>query len=531
MPPRPMLWDQIDNSLLIRQNETYRRRLAATRWVAAASLLLATLAGTGWWAKRDASLGGNNVAVVSRPADARTSDSAMSETTLPAINERHASVSGRQSTQALATATSPATSATTPANDGLNGSAANRKTTTNASYSVTRPMVAANSATRNARNRVSVISSGLTDGLVTAQGTRRANRWVVGEMSSVSSAALAARTAQSSTTGSTDLAGPTGSAGRVFGATETADAPASVTVAKNALTSAADTPALDTTVPESLGTLAARSAALNLTDAAALPNGLATLSLPADAEPLPGAVAHKWRYGASYTAGVFNPNINFSRTGIASKYGYNPALGAGSPALTEAAAAQYRENLRPGLSQRIALLATRHLKGHWSVSTGAQFTQATAKSASASAFVGEQILDLGQSSTGPLRTTNFRYRMAGIPVEVSYSNPVKRGWSFYGRLGSVVSALLGVRSEVEGSPEATRTYSFMSAGAPYRRLLASVRGGAGAQYRPSTGSWAFKLGPVAEMDLVPLNAHPAQSYLAQSRAYGFGLEMGVEFGK
>ncbi|WP_460504252.1 hypothetical protein, partial [Hymenobacter agri] len=45
VPPRPMLWDQIDNSLLIRQNEQYRRRLVATRWVAAASLLLASLAG------------------------------------------------------------------------------------------------------------------------------------------------------------------------------------------------------------------------------------------------------------------------------------------------------------------------------------------------------------------------------------------------------------------------------------------------------------------------------------------------------
>ena len=61
-PPRPMLWDQIDNSLLVRQNETYRRRLAATRWVAAASLLLATLAGTGWWAHRAADMAGTEVA-------------------------------------------------------------------------------------------------------------------------------------------------------------------------------------------------------------------------------------------------------------------------------------------------------------------------------------------------------------------------------------------------------------------------------------------------------------------------------------
>ena len=67
-------------------------------------------------------------------------------------------------------------------------------------------------------------------------------------------------------------------------------------------------------------------------------------------------------YGASYAAGVFNPNVNFSRAGIEPELRLQPAaLGADSPALTEAAAAEYRNNLRPGLSQRIALLATRHL--------------------------------------------------------------------------------------------------------------------------------------------------------------------------
>ena len=57
------------------------------------------------------------------------------------------------------------------------------------------------------------------------------------------------------------------------------------------------------------------------------------------------------------------------------------------------------------------------------------------------AFVGEQIADGGQKvGSRPLRTTDFSYTLASIPLELRYSNPAKRGWSLYGRLGGVVSA-------------------------------------------------------------------------------------------
>ena len=62
-------------------------------------------------------------------------------------------------------------------------------------------------------------------------------------------------------------------------------------------------------------------------------------------------------------------------------------------------------------------------------------------------------------------------------------------------------------------------------------MLGSLRAGAGAQYRSTVGNWALTLGPVAELGLMPLNAHPAQSFLAQSRPYSFGVEAGVEFGR
>ena len=34
-----------------------------------------------------------------------------------------------------------------------------------------------------------------------------------------------------------------------------------------------------------------------------------------------------------------------------------------------------------------------------------------------------------------------------------------------------------------------------------------------------------------ETGLLSLNAHPAQDFLGQSRAYSFGLEAGMEFGR
>ena len=326
-----------------------------------------------------------------------------------------------------------------------------------------------------------------------------------------------------------DVAGTTAAGASAVAGGSTAGALGSGVASTSSL--ATTTASAATVAPEEMSLLAARQSSLSLANASTLPNGLTTVSV----EDLPAAAdAHRWHYGASYTAGVFNPNVNFSRAGVESEFDYDrgPAFGTDSPKLSEVAATEYRNNLRPGLSQRIALLATRHLRGHWSLSTGAEFTQATAQSASSSSFVGEQLFDLGQAGTNrPLHTTDFRYRMASIPLEVRYSNPVKRGWSLYGRLGGVVTALLGVRSDVEGDPEATRTYSIASTGGPYRRVMGSLRGAAGTQFRTSSGKWALTVGPVAEIGLVALNAHPVQSYLAQSHPYSFGLEAGVEFGR
>ena len=537
VPPRPMLWDQVDNSLLVRQNEIYRKRLAATRWVAAASLLLATLAGTGWWARRDASQGGSDVAGVSQSARAD-------------LNART-----RIAPDRIAAQGSPATVARL--GDGLTetggdaaGHLATGATRLANSSTATSAAVAAQAAARatafgpaGAAPRVGNLQ-GLNAKSLASQGhlSYPARRVVLGAGAG-SGTALAARGAQAAApeAGISNFGGlspaarlePIGQDVVAMTAVATPIVAGDDTSVRGTATMAATG---NTGVASGSNASVAIAAApvqvaVLLTQPATLPNGLATLALP-DAAPLT-ADAHHWHYGASYSASVFNPNINFSRAGIESEYDYNhaPGFGPQSPALTETAASQYREHLRPGLSQRIALLASRHLTGHWSLRTGAEYTQATAQSATSLSFVGEQLPDVGQSTSSPLHTTRFRYQLASIPVEVRYDNPVKRGWSLYGRLGGVVSALLGARSDVAGNPEATRTYSIASNGMPYRRVLGSVRGGVGAQFRTPTGKWAFSLGPVAELGLVSMNAHPVQRFFTQSRPYSFGVEAGMEFGR
>ena len=552
VPPRPMLWDQIDNSLLIRQNEIYRRRLTATRWVAAASLLLATLAGTGWWAGRSNLLGTGPETAVIRPAASGANDSASGSRFDPATYDAAATGrnAGAVSSGAREAAASAGYAATAPTE--RNGYAP-------ASRLATAGAVAgrAAAATRNSAAQLAALSRpGASGRFAAAQGaasrTEASGSEASGAYAATSEGAFAARASQAGTT--TAASGNTSAAASPAAASEAgttaytatyASAGTSLTAAATAATTATGTSAASGTAaaslptlaaasaaelaPEALGQLATSPAALALGDATALPGGLATTVVPTEVP----ADVHRWKFGATYAVGAFNPNINFSRVGIEPEYDYNTTVDPNSPALTEVAATQYRQNLRMGLTQRIALLASRHLSNHWSVSTGAEFSQSAARSASSSAFLGEQVYDLGVpgAPAGPLRTTDFRYRMASVPVQLSYDNTAKRGWSLYGRLGGVVSALLGVRSEVEGSPEATRTFTITSASTPYRRVLGSLRAGAGTRFRPSTGSWAFTLGPTAELGLVSLNAHPVQSYLSQSHPYSFGLEAAVEFGK
>lgn len=265
---------------------------------------------------------------------------------------------------------------------------------------------------------------------------------------------------------------------------------------------------------------------------AALPSSLAGQPLLAAELPTPAA-PRNWHLGFTYAVSAFQSNINFSRAGLDSPYGYRTSLGANSASLSELAAAEHKARQRPGLGQRLRLQASRRLRGKWSLATGFELAQQESHSSTSYRFMGDQVPDFSQMAdrTTRRRETHARYQLVGLPLEVSYADPLRTGFSFYGRAGAVASVLLTSHAELEGSPEATRTYDLLSATTPYRRLLGSLRGAVGVQLRPVGHDYTLRLGPVVEGGIWSMNAHPAQDFVGQSRPYSFGVEAGVEFGR
>lgn len=500
--PRPLVWERLDNALLVRQNESYRRRLVATRWVAAASLLLATLAGAGWWARQMPA--GPAVATAGQPWGAAG-----------ALGGPKRPPTGGAGTQrgALPGTSGPTNSASRPA--------------------------AMGSATAAAGPAIGRRSS---SPWLAAAGTKAWTARGGGRPETVAPPAAALRAAApadnqpggAAPRPRPDMAfnaGPPRGSQAFAGAALHRRAASDDGGTLMAVSAGAPSTGRPSAWGEAWGLLALRPAALaGAPLVRPLPTGLAVVAVvPNVAAPL-----RRWQFGASYTAGVFHPNADFSQATnpTATAIPYSSAAATSALSLTNRSAAEYRAYLHGGLDQRVSLRATRLLGGHWALSTGLELAQHEAQSATSTSFVGEQLLDYAYAFAPPatLRTTSFRYRTAGVPVELRYANPVKRGWSAYGRVGAVVSALLNVRSEVADEPQATKTYSLTAAGSPYRRLLTTLRGGAGVQYRPATGRWALSAGPTAELGVLSLNAQPVQDFAHQRRPYSFGLEAAVDFG-
>ncbi|GAB3637624.1 hypothetical protein GCM10027422_32140 [Hymenobacter arcticus] len=524
VPPRPQVWEHIDNRLLLAQNEKYRHRLAAYRWAVAASLLLASLAGGGWWHSQQqdspttATLARATSAAADRPglATARRAATATPlATTAPLGSANQATVAAVSSTLSPSspidqTATLSASRPIQPTTAAAYTQAVSHLRTAQAQPTTARTageLVAASSRNRTFATRNQIAARFITEESATGRTPE-------------TSTALALSTS--------DLANITPgqpSAGK--GAAITRQVPTDEVTA-----GALPASALASATSASEGSLATRWASLAAVPPAGLPVNLAPVAVAAGP---PLELARNWQYGASYAASAFQPNIDFSKAADS----YNTAFGLNSPIITRSAAAEYRNNLRAGLGQRLSVWATRRLgASRWGLRTGLELTQNTASSASSVAFVGEQVADLSYSQAvfapkpaARLQSTTYRYRSVSVPVEARYSNPTKSGFSFYGRMGAFVTALLNVRSEVEGNPEAARTYTPASVSSPYRHLSVGLRGGGGVQYRPAGHQWALNLGPVAELGVLSLNANPSQDFLQQQRPYSFGLEAGVELGR
>ncbi|SES84077.1 hypothetical protein [Hymenobacter actinosclerus] len=475
--PRANFWDQLDHELvaqqhtdMLRQNAMYRQRAAVYRWAAAACLVLAL--GVASWA--------------------------------------YLAQSGRPAGPVLATATAPAA--------GLSGLGLTLPGGVDASYLDRLTSLAPASG------------AGADAQLVGAYGAGRSRRTLDG---------LAAAGYESAVVRA--------DAGAAFGAPYSAPALLALPGSRSA---AWGQP----------GNVAVSFDDLNLRDGLGLGRpGQRQLLAPAEApairtvltpEPAPKASGKLWkrlRVGGGYALSVFNPNINFSRADGRTKS--DPVTDALRSYYQEDAEREYRRNLRSGPSQRVALTASYQLNPHWTVSTGAEWAESRASSATSFGFldgkqVGSEAPDFfaqptyrnssagfsgSNSSTSAARPTSYRYRTAAVPVSLSYGSQ-KAGLSLYAKAGAVVSLLINSRSELEGSPEATRSYDIRSAESPYRTLFASGRLGGGVRYQPVLSTWNVTVGPSAEVFITPLNANPSQRAARQTRPYSLGVEATIEFG-
>jgi hypothetical protein len=510
--PRPQVWEQVDNSLLLAQNEKYRRRLLAYRWAMAASLLLASLAGGGWWRSQHSAAMAPSLAQATTKTPAAAQLAGLSQTAGLATTSLPTSNSSAIDQTATLSASASSTSI------GLSTLASHRRAQPMASY-------AANSA-RTTRSRAlgqAPLASAYQHAATGGQATG-------GLAAGDTSTDLALANSTSATTAS-----PTGVANgseQYAGSLSATDA-----LTTTGATSQDAAFATATATPSGEAMLATRWANLAAPTAAGLPASLQEVAV-APGPPL--ELSRHWQYGLTYAASAYQPNIDWTRPTTV----YPTSLSSNSASITRSAAAEYRDNLRAGLGQRLNLWATRRLgNGRWSLRTGLEVAQNTATSASSVAFVGEPVSDVSYTQAGfaysavsnnnarHLQRTSYRYRSVSVPAELRYSNPLKTGFSLYGRVGAFVSALLSVRSEVEGSPEATRSFTLQSASTPYRPYSGGLRGGIGMQYRPAGHQWSLNIGPVAEMGILSLNADPSQDFWGQQRPYSFGFEAGMELGR
>ncbi|MCC2548267.1 hypothetical protein LJY25_17590 [Hymenobacter sp. BT175] len=528
--PRAHLWDQLDHELLVRQNEAYRRRLVEHRWVAAASAAVLLSVGSWLGLRESATTKGASAELAATvapgspaargAATATTSDrSATAAASGMPLRADGAVSAGTQAAGAQSSSSTYASVASSPETVAPVG----RR---EAGQSASRAAVVAYSS-QPAASGASSVSGAYVAGSA-AQGLTSA---AVPTLAAGGSSASAAGTLASRGTGAGNLPDGETSLG--------GDTKVSFVAGSDDNTNSGS---LSRTTFDALP---GRESGLGLLAGLGLPDSLKR-ALPQGPELLaqqnPGteedakaslSKAGRLRWSAAYSAAAFNPNIDFSQP-AASAVAMSPRGGVATTAMHSGgvAANEYRANLRPGLGQRLALTVKYALTDRWALGGGLQVADQRASSASSHFFLDDRDTRYVQSnySLSVVHTTNYRYRTAGLPLSLSYESQGRKGLSFYAKMGAAVDVLLGSRSEIEGVPESQRNYLLTSPDSPYRKVLASLNGGAGLRYQPARAAWTVALGPELEGGLTTLNANPSQELWRQTRPYSVGLAASVEFG-
>ncbi|WBO83560.1 outer membrane beta-barrel protein [Hymenobacter yonginensis] len=511
--PRASLWEQLDHELLVQQNDTYRRRLLGYRWAAAASLLL--LAGGGTWLTLQPNATG--VASAPAPAAAGLRNSGTPAGAAVAGRTYEAGGYGLQPGLAGVAANSFRQPTATPGAAPATGAA-----------SATNYTLASVSATPQATQAAPVADRASAYLPVSAFGQH------FGLYEGRQAAAVLPGSSLMQEAGYTVVVGSTSwSSGRNI---------------ESVLSRAAGFGSNSATGfgrPDMLTSVAAAPAASSMLLAAAAPKKLISPAQQQEEEQPVPARRRRWKLSAGYAASAFNPNINYSRASAVSSsnsVSFSPATFQAQA--YEMAASEYRSTLQSGLGQQVAMLASYPLNNNWTVETGLAAGQQEATAASSWAFLdGKSTLassltaDRNQGGGAvrsnadlSLRNVRYRYQTASVPVNVRYATNPKKGWALYAKVGAAVNVLLKSRTELEGVPEATTTYTLASATSPYRKVLGSVQSGAGVRYQPANATWRLALGPKVEAGLNSLNDQSAERFTRRSRPYSVGLEASVEFG-
>ncbi|HEX8350716.1 MAG TPA: hypothetical protein VF598_12200 [Hymenobacter sp.] len=530
--PRRNLWEQIDHELLVQQNEAYRHRLVQHRWLAAACILLVLAAGA--WAIIPSLLNRSTIATIGKP---NASEAVREEKLL---------------------ASSSAT-ATVPAQVPLaaNGLGSAELLAAAPSNNPRQPASASGAAMATPSGSLASSYEAESEIVIAAKATVVPTLAFSSEPSPIHLGSM--YLGQRVNASSFPAQGTFGRYASSLSATESARQ-------KGFFLSALMKNATD----QLMATAKSGAAWMALTDTlrkAALPAGPSMLAAQQEVAPesKPRAEGRRvWKWSATVAAASYNPNVNFSRAAGTALSLNNAGVAldaqnvkyASQAALYEQAATEYRQNLQARPAIRGRLGATRPLGRRWELGTGVEVAQQAAMSQfsattaayyprTADAYTGNSApysrmlaanssngtsnYTLNSSNSNSTNATRYRYTSVGVPVAMRYGSP-KNGWSLYATLGAAVNVLLGSKVEMEGNTEATRNYNLGSSDSPYRKVLASVRGGGGARYRAADGQWSVLVGPEADLGLTTLNADPAQSFFKRSRPYSVGLATSVEFG-